>query len=341
MKQRPRHLPVHIVITVIVALAWAGSLVAASVHAPPSAADPPPAARPEASAPAHPGQTPARAVADKPVDWVALNPEFAGASFVKDRTTCLECHEDSMRTYDHTIHAAALAFAPGTSGAMDCETCHGPRSKHNEDPTDVLAFETLVPADQSKVCLQCHERGTQMSFKSGPHQSADVSCASCHTVMDKKSPKALLSKATPTQLCYSCHSDVRGEMLKASHHPVREGKMECASCHNPHGNTESLLVRNTVNETCATCHADKRGPFLWEHAPVRESCANCHTPHGSNQRFLLTQREPFLCLSCHSYGGHVNLPRYNRTSNPYGSGCTNCHITTHGSNHPSGAKQTR
>ena len=45
--------------------------------------------------------------------------------------------------------------------------------------------------------------------------------------------------------------------------------------------------------------------------------------------------------TCHSYGGHINLPRYNRVSNPYGSGCVNCHITTHGSNHPSGAKFTR
>jgi len=214
-------------------------------------------------------------------------------------------------------------------------------AKHLEDPTDVLAFEKLAPAAQSGVCLQCHEGGSRIGFKAGPHHSAEVSCTSCHVVMQKKSERALLAKATPTQLCYECHTEVRAETLKTSHHPIREGRMECSSCHNPHASTESLLVKNTVNETCATCHADKRGPFLWEHAPVRESCSTCHTPHGSNQRFLLTQREPFLCLTCHSYGGHVNLPRYNRTSNPYGNGCTNCHITTHGSNHPSGAKQTR
>jgi DmsE family decaheme c-type cytochrome len=130
-------------------------------------------------------------------------------------------------------------------------------------------------------------------------------------------------------------------MMKVSHHPVREGRMDCASCHNPHGSTPALLVRNTLNETCTTCHSEKRGPFLWEHAPVRESCTNCHTPHGSTHRTLLIRKDSFLCLSCHSYGGHINLPRYNRVSNPYGSGCVNCHITTHGSNHPSGAKQTR
>jgi DmsE family decaheme c-type cytochrome len=326
------------------AVVWVSAVVARSAleaPAPPesreAAATLPPAAPPPQTAAK---KSPASKRVKKPVEWVALNPQFAGATFVNDRAACLECHEDTMRTYEHTLHAAALDFASGISGG-GCESCHGPRSKHLEDPTDVLAFEKLAPAAQSGVCLQCHEGGSRIGFKAGPHHSAEVSCTSCHVVMQKKSERALLAKATPTQLCYECHTEVRAETLKTSHHPVREGRMECSSCHNPHASTESLLVKNTVNETCATCHADKRGPFLWEHAPVRESCSTCHTPHGSNQRFLLTQREPFLCLTCHSYGGHVNLPRYNRTSNPYGNGCTNCHITTHGSNHPSGAKQTR
>lgn len=272
----------------------------------------------------------------KPVDWTALNPEFAGATYVDDTATCLACHEDVSRTYDHTIHAAALRSTTG-----ECESCHGPRSKHIQEPSDALAFARLPPAGRSGVCLQCHAGGSRFGWKAGPHHASDVSCTSCHVVMEKKSDRALLAKATPTELCYDCHAEVRSEMLKTSHHPVREGRMDCAGCHNAHGATEALLVKNTVTETCASCHTEKRGPFLWEHAPVRESCVNCHTPHGANQRFLLANREPFLCLSCHSYGGHINLPRYNRTSNAYGNGCTNCHVTTHGSNHPSGAKQTR
>ncbi len=276
----------------------------------------------------------------KPVDWVALNPEFAGATFVNDPATCAGCHEDSGRTYDHTIHAAALRYAPGSAGA-DCESCHGPRSEHVAEPTDVLSHERMTPAGQSAICLQCHDGGTRFGWKAGPHHAGEVSCMSCHVVMEKRTDRALLAQPSSTQLCYTCHAEVRAETLKTSHHPVREGRMDCVSCHNVHGATEALLVKNTVNETCVSCHTDKRGPFLWEHAPVREDCTTCHTSHGSNQRFMLSNREPFLCLSCHSYGGHINLPRYNRTSSSYGNGCTNCHITTHGSNHPSGAKQTR
>ncbi|MEW5983950.1 MAG: DmsE family decaheme c-type cytochrome [Acidobacteriota bacterium] len=276
----------------------------------------------------------------KPVDWAAINPAFAGATFVNDRETCLSCHEDDMKAFDATTHAKAFRHSAPTVGG-ECEACHGPRSKHVEEPGNVFATSPMTAAQASAICQQCHAGGPRMGWKAGAHQSNDLSCTSCHTVMEKRSERALLSRASSGDLCYQCHAEVRAESMKPSHHPIREGRMECAGCHNVHGAVPDLLVKSTINETCATCHAEKRGPFLWEHAPVRESCSNCHTPHGSNQRNLLTTKDPFLCLSCHNYGGHINLPRYNRTSNPYGNGCTNCHIATHGSNHPGGAKQMR
>jgi len=277
--------------------------------------------------------------AKKPVDWVALNPAFAGATFVNDAQTCQTCHESDTKLYGDTTHAKAFHLSP-PAGAGECESCHGPRSKHIENPTRELVLGGAAKA-QSAVCLQCHEGGTRMGFKVGMHSTSDVSCTSCHTVMQQKSPRALLKAANATSTCVTCHAQVKVEGNKMSHHPVREGRMDCASCHNVHGSTPSLLVKNTLNETCYTCHAEKRGPFVWEHAPARESCANCHTAHGSNQKNLLTAKDPFLCLSCHSYGGHINLPRYNRVSNPYGAGCSNCHVSVHGSNHASGAKLTR
>jgi DmsE family decaheme c-type cytochrome len=275
----------------------------------------------------------------KAPDWPKLNPAFSGATLVDDVTVCATCHEDAVRGFHGTAHANALGQEQGD--ANQCESCHGPRSKHVEDPTADLAFGKLTASQQSAVCLQCHQGGTRMGWKAGPHLAADVSCTSCHAVMKKGSDQALLARASATETCLRCHGELRGAGMKTSHHPVREGLMDCASCHNAHSSRPGLLVKNTLNETCTTCHTEKRGPFLWEHPPVRESCANCHEPHGSNNRSLLTQKDSFLCLTCHSYGGHINLPRYNRVSNPYGMGCVNCHITTHGSNHPSGAKQTR
>jgi DmsE family decaheme c-type cytochrome len=274
----------------------------------------------------------------KEVKWDSLNPAFRGATFVGDPQVCLGCHEDVHPAYAQTAHDRAFRFNPkGALQASNCEGCHGPRSKHVENPAADLK---MTKAQYEAACLQCHQGGARVYWQSSAHSG--VSCSACHTVMAKKSDKALLSAADESAVCYSCHADVRGQMQKPYHHPVREGKVNCSDCHNVHGAVgKSLLKGATVTETCFQCHQEKRGPFVWEHAPVRENCANCHDAHGSNNRDMINTKAAFLCLQCHTYGGHINLPRYNRTSNPIGQGCVNCHMTQHGSNHPSGAKFTR
>jgi len=284
----------------------------------------------------------ASAAATRPVgqvDWAEIDPSYEGATYERDDALCGECHDDVVHPYEATRHGRAF----GVEGdAVGCESCHGPRSTHIEDPDAGISWSELVPADQSAICQQCHAGGEHRSWKSGAHNAADVSCTSCHVVMEERSDQALLARESTTETCLSCHGEVRADTLRTSHHPVREGRLDCASCHQPHGSTTPALLRgNSLNETCLSCQSEKRGPFVWEHAPVRESCATCHDAHGSNNRNLLVTKESFLCLQCHSYGGHVNLPRYDRVSNPYGHGCVNCHTSVHGSNHPSGAKLTR
>ncbi|MBI2404378.1 MAG: DmsE family decaheme c-type cytochrome [Gemmatimonadetes bacterium] len=276
----------------------------------------------------------------KQVDWAALNPAFQGAAFVNDAQVCQACHQDPMRGFGETPHARV--FRAGRAPAQgECESCHGPRSKHIENPGREFAWANLSADQESTICLQCHEGGARMGWKAGAHPSADVACTSCHDVMAARSEQAMLARSQVPETCYTCHGEIRAQMSKSSHHPVREGRMDCAGCHNVHGSAPGLLRTATLNETCLSCHSEKRGPFVWEHAPVRESCATCHEAHGSSNRSLLARKDAFLCLQCHSYGGHINLPRYNRVSNPYGSGCVNCHVSVHGSNHPSGAKLTR
>ncbi|MEX1137773.1 MAG: DmsE family decaheme c-type cytochrome [Bacteroidota bacterium] len=273
------------------------------------------------------------------VDWVKLHPAFEGASFVKDTEACLTCHEESGRKYLNTTHGRLFGRSTGSLQSADCESCHGPRSKHVNEPDASLA---LSVEQYSAACLQCHQDGNRIYWSTGIHKTADVGCVSCHTVMEKRSTAALLSETNQSALCSTCHTDVKARMSRAYRHPVPEGKLECSSCHNPHGTSgPALLARGTASETCYACHQEKRGPFLWEHAPVREDCMTCHEPHGSNNRNLLVTQSASLCVSCHQYGGHINQYRYNRVSTPYGNGCANCHVTLHGSNHPSGAKFNR
>lgn len=159
----------------------------------------------------------------RPVSWVKINPGFAGATFVNDSTKCAACHEESTKTFEHTMHARALGSEG--SGAGKCESCHGPRSKHIDDPKGDLAFEKFASQQQSSICLQCHEGGSRFGWKSGAHRANDVSCTSCHVVMKKNTERALLAKKSGPETCYQCHREVRPQMMKVSHHPVREGLM--------------------------------------------------------------------------------------------------------------------
>lgn len=276
----------------------------------------------------------------KGIDWSEINPAFAGATFVRDKKVCVACHDTAMEAYNKTIHGRVFQYgATGDLQINNCESCHGPRSKHVENPDNSLA---LSEANYSATCLQCHQDSGRMYWQSSLHNTSDVNCVSCHTVMEAKSDTGLLAKADQSSVCYTCHTDIRAQLNKQSHHPVKEGQIDCSSCHNVHGAPgRSMLAQGTVNETCYSCHQEKRGPFLWEHAPVRENCLNCHEAHGSNNRDLQTVQGASQCVTCHQYGGHINQYRYNRVSTPYGQGCVNCHMTVHGSNHPSGAKFNR
>ncbi len=278
----------------------------------------------------------------------------------KGADTCLTCHDDAhVVALFQTKHGQPNdARSPFGKGQLQCEACHGPGGNHTkkvkkgESRAPMVQFgrNSVTPvAVQNGMCLTCHEKSLSANWHAGPHDSNNVSCASCHDSHAAKDP--VLATRTQADVCYTCHVAQRGEFLKPYAHPSKQGKIACSDCHAPHGSTATAqLVKATVNETCYQCHAEKRGPFLWEHAPVPEDCSNCHTPHGSSNPGMLTARGPLLCQSCHSQQGHPSYS-YGPSGLPGGSAptvstlvlgnCMNCHSQVHGSNHPSGATLTR
>jgi len=306
----------------------------------------------------------------------AETPTAAGAGYL-DSETCGECHSAHIVQINHHKHGQKVDLRTPFA-AQGCETCHGPGETHvinilaeSDDMGGLIAYsgENPSPPDkQNEMCRGCHQGGSFLHWQASIHESEDLSCTSCHTV---HKPDQVRERTTQAEVCFGCHQDIRAQTFRASRHPIREGKVICGDCHNPHGSAgPAALEQLTVNENCYTCHAEKRGPFLWEHFPVSEDCTLCHNVHGSNHAALLNRQGPQLCQQCHSRisglsggdgGGHGNgsgsgggggsnhVRRLLDFTDPdlargrfiVGENCLNCHRQVHGSNHPSGPNLLR
>jgi DmsE family decaheme c-type cytochrome len=297
-----------------------------------------------------PAQTPAQAPAQPPT---VTSPSPADAGYVGSET-CKGCHEDQWNKFAPTKMGRLMLQHPRSAKeGMGCEGCHGPGKEHVEKGGGkgvggmiTFAKNDKTPVDKrNQVCTTCHNKGPHLFWKGSAHESRDVACTSCHVVMESRTAKHQLARESVIDTCGQCHVKQKGQQLRSSHMPLREGKMSCTSCHNPHGTiSPALLKEPSPNATCFTCHTDKRGPFLWVHAPVNESCSNCHDPHGSNHERMLKVAKPRLCQQCHVESRHPTSP-YGRDGSSLkfvmGRSCANCHVNIHGSNHPSGFAFTR
>lgn len=270
------------------------------------------------------------------------------ASYVGAKT-CLTCHASQTAAFEKTLMGK---IGKTQKGKFDCENCHGPGSAHvkaggGRGVGGIISFRPNDPSrtaeENNGICLSCHEKGERTLWHGSTHETRGLMCTNCHTVMKNVSRKAQLKTEHQPDTCFQCHKDIQAKMARSEHMPVREGKVDCTNCHNPHGSySESLIKTATVNEVCFQCHAEKRGPFLWEHPPVTENCLNCHDPHGSMNANMLTEPRPRLCQRCHNVATrHPANPRNPTAIQSMNSGCANCHSQFHGSNSPGGQRFLR
>jgi DmsE family decaheme c-type cytochrome len=255
---------------------------------------------------------------------------------------CYRCHSNMQQQEDF----AASHQICGAVG-FNCTTCHDPHGKIREET-------------RTDLCLKCHQNSAPtMAWNSCTHARYGVACSDCHNPHPSPKVQPFLNiqhtnitrpKRTPmgvdeTQACYKCHADIYARNAMPSHHPIKEGKMVCSDCHDPHGQSQDNLKEPTVNMVCYKCHAELQGPFVYEHPPVTENCSICHEPHGTVANNLLKQPATFLCLRCHS--GHRTVPGHpggaplqDVAAHPslqrsFYQDCTQCHSQVHGSDLPS------
>jgi predicted CXXCH cytochrome family protein len=183
----------------------------------------------------------------------------------------------------------APPMIPGAKyvGMEQCALCHEKEVKHF-DRTQHSRLQLREVVDKEEVaglgCEACHGPG------------------SLHVEAGGGKGKFILS-GKEADSCFQCHLDKRVEFSLASRHPVREGKMHCTACHNPHGediNVPAGALQQRADAVCAQCHKEQARPRVFEHEAMREGCLTCHNPHGSINPKLLVQRDNNLCLKCHA-----------------------------------------
>lgn len=253
---------------------------------------------------------------------------------------CIDCHDGEVASFSRSPHAAV----PLPEGAeVSCAACHGDVKQHLDDgggTGNIFSFgEGEMASKVNQTCESCHA-SAHPRFTASPHGGAGMSCISCHSVhspakghgsllkVESDSQKDIIAAGSASATCAECHGEVFAQFQYNERHRLREGILDCTSCHNPHEPQQRLALGGLKQEMCVGCHTDKVGPYIFEHPSLRvEGCVACHSPHGSPNRHMLNfQSTAELCFSCHNAvpGFHS---RFTTATN-----CTNCHSSIHGSN---------
>jgi predicted CXXCH cytochrome family protein len=175
---------------------------------------------------------------------------------------------------------------------VGCERCHGPGSKHVDQP---VAEAILNPArfdyvHASDVCIQCHSQGRPLSNPiEGKYYDWPVGFHVGLNLVDYwHLEEHKLGETTFTHFADgTAHKNrMQGNDFVTSLMYARG--VTCFSCHDPHGTDNPAMVRAPGNALCLTCHGPntQNGPHATtieqhtHHAPgsAGSQCIACHMP---------------------------------------------------------------
>jgi len=156
---------------------------------------------------------------------------------------CGRCHTTG---YDPEGHQDDLFGLIGTwqEDGIACEECHGPASKHIDDPYGV---KLLVDRD-AEACGSCHIRDSYPEGKTEIDASGG----------------------------FIRHHEQYEELFQTRHYAL-----DCVDCHDPHtgviqGRKEAGIA--TVNITCGNCHYEQAATQSSAIMKNSVDCIDCHMP---------------------------------------------------------------
>lgn len=158
---------------------------------------------------------------------------------------CINCHTTSARIAGTEVHD----LLPH----VQCESCHGPASRH------VAAMESGA-AD------------TLIRFAPGTASAREelLMCGRCHRV-----PEMLSDTALDRSSAALARYQPVGILQSPCHLQSPQG-LSCTTCHDPHRRADSMS-RIEYSNTCKNCHASQHVGDCPK-AARRQDCVGCHMP---------------------------------------------------------------
>jgi hypothetical protein len=232
---------------------------------------------------------------ETPAEWVAYHAGEENLPF-----DCGACHTTGYRPQGHQDNLEGIVGTWAFPG-VQCEACHGPGSRHAENPQGVR----MVLDRSSQLCGECHVRDNPAMIDASEgferhHQQYEdlynskhfaVSCVTCHDphastlyADEEFNPSKGIS-----QTCETCH------WAQLTQNNDRHFAVECIDCHMPPMAVSAVAdlqryrgdVRShqfSINPDPEAPQFDETGMFVRPYITLEYACRQCHNGEDfSNQ----------------------------------------------------------
>jgi hypothetical protein len=252
---------------------------------------------------------------------------------------CIYCHAPHHAI--KPLDAAGIEYLPSWNHKVTMMLYNDYSNEYNLQGEPV-EYSIGQPGDHSRLCLSCHDGSVAVNdygFDPGRMQSrgaGDTSISPDYQI----GANGDLSGSHPVGFSFTDGSSGVPGSLFNERFQLYDGKVECATCHDPHDALSAV-------PQCTDCHQDNSVPAqpLVTSSPHGEPtaivCNDCHDPHGSNALQIwpplpLLERSCSHCHTNNSGGGYTknaaplepNHSNVSTLSGKYGvwsAECWDCH----------------
>ncbi len=221
---------------------------------------------------------------------------------------------------------------------ISCESCHGPASKHVDDPDSKVYLASLSdPVRQNEVCLQCHMRNRDKRLED--HNISEIYGDARDYPYGYEAGKALsrykmvapfvMGHETKEFYANGAGKKNRTQGNEFVHSMKGRHGITCINCHNPH-TLQPTAEKNSGNALCMKCHSfgSPIGPHqknLQAHTHHKVDskgslCVECHMPKIGKH----TGKSPFTVRS-HLFGFTTPSETLKYKMPPQTNACFACH----------------